>query len=744
MSEPHSFFVTAPLGLELLLADELRALGAGDARERKAGVAFTGSLEAAYRACLWSRLGNRVLLKLAEFPASTPEDLYAGIHDIDWAVYMVPDATLAVDFASQRSAIRHTQYGAQKVKDAIVDQFRELCGVRPSVRLDSPDIRVNVYLEKDVASVSLDLSGESLHKRGYRLEGGAAPLKENLAAAILLRAGWPAIARSGGELLDPMCGSGTLLIEAAWIAADIAPGLQREHFGFLNWKGHDSDLWGSLLAEARARRDAGLALPCNIGGHDLDRHAIHAALGNIERAGLRGRVYVERKPLSEARPRLSTGLLAVNPPYGERLGDQQTLIPLYTELGEILKSRFSGWHASVFTGNPELAFRLGIRATKFYRLFNGALECRLFNFEVEPERYFTPHEDESGLSEEARQLKQLTRRAQTMAQRGLIGPGGEMFGNRLRKNLKTLGRWARQNGVSCYRLYDADLPEYAVAVDVYQGDKTWVTIQEYEAPTSVAADKAESRLVEVLAVVPATLEIPPEQVYLKVRRKQKGTAQYEKQAGLGRFHRVEEGGCAFWVNFEDYLDTGLFLDHRPTRLMVGKMAHGKRFLNLFAYTGAATVHAAVGGAGASTTVDMSNTYLEWAKRNLELNGVSGKQHELIQADCLGWLEAEAAKRTRRYDLIFLDPPTFSNSKRMSGAFDVQRDHVALIEQAASLLAPGGVLIFSTNFRKFKLDRTALSGLSVEDVSRQTIPKDFERNPRIHQCYMIRGRDEAQS
>lgn len=739
MSVTYSFFATAPLGLELLLVEELRALGAGDARERKSGVAFTGTLETAYRACLWSRLSNRVLLKLVEFPAASPEALYAGIQAVDWAKHMAPEATLAVDFASQRSQVRHTQYGAQKVKDAIVDQFREQCGVRPSVRLDSPDIRVNVYLEQDIANVSLDLSGESLHRRGYRLEGGAAPLKENLAAAILLRAGWPEIALAGGELLDPMCGSGTLLIEAAWMAADVAPGLQRDHFGFLSWKGHDAALWSELLEDAKARREAGLTRSFTIGGHDSDRRAIHAALGNIERAGLRGRVHVERKDMAEAKPRLPQGLLVVNPPYGERLGEQKTLIPLYTGLGEVLRNRFAGWRASIFTGNPELAFRLGIRATKFYRLFNGALECRLFNFDVEPERYFTPHEDESGLSDEARKLKQLMRRAHTMAQKNLIGPGGEMFGNRLRKNLKMLGRWARQNAVSCYRLYDADLPEYAVAVDVYQGEKTWVTVQEYEAPASVAADKAESRLVEALAVLPSILEIPQEQLYLKVRRKQKGVAQYEKQAEIGRFQRVEEGGCQLWVNFEDYLDTGLFLDHRPTRLMIGKMARDKCFLNLFAYTGVATVHAVVGGARASTTVDMSNTYLEWARRNLELNGVAGKQHELIQADCLAWLEAEAAKGARRYDLIFLDPPTFSNSKRMADAFDIQRDHVDLIRNAVALLAQDGLLIFSTNFRKFRLNREALSGLVLEDISRETIPKDFERNARIHYCYIIRAK-----
>ena len=732
----HNFFATSPLGLELLLADELRGLGAEDVKDGRAGVSFSAELETAYRVCLWSRLANRILLKLGNFQAESPEQLYEGISDIDWAIMMLPDASLAVDFASSRSRITHTQYGAQKVKDAIVDQFRELCGIRPSVRLDRPDIRVNVYLDKDIASVSLDLSGESLHKRGYRLEGGIAPLKENLAAAVLLRAGWPQIAKAGGELVDPMCGSGTLLVEAAWMAADIAPGLMRDYYGFQGWKHHRPDIWEGLLQDAQNRREIGLASLPTITGYDLDRWAVHAAIDNIDRAGLQGLIRVEKQEAKYARPHSPNGLLVVNPPYGERLGDEESLVGLYTELGGLLRQHFPGWKASVLTGNPEMAFKLGIRARKFYKLYNGAIECKLFNFEIDPERYFTPHEDESGLSEETRKAKQLMRHAQKLAKKEETGPGAEMFANRLRKNLKNLGKWARQQGISCYRLYDADLPEYAVAVDVYQSDQTWLHVQEYEAPSTIDPVKAEHRLTEALSVMPQVLEIPPERLILKIRRKQKGTAQYEKLADAARFHQVEEGGCRFWVNFEDYLDTGLFLDHRPTRLMIQSMAKDKHFLNLFAYTGTATVHAALGGASSTTSIDMSNTYMDWARQNLELNGIKGYHHELIQADCLAWLDAQLDKRGNLYDLIFLDPPTFSNSKRMDSAFDIQRDHVDMLHKTARLLTPNGQLIFSTNFRKFKLDGDALQGLAVEDISSKTIPKDFERNLRIHYCWII--------
>jgi len=738
LSTSYGIFATSPLGLELLLADELRGLGLAEVVAARAGAAFQGDLLSAYRACLWSRLANRVLLRLARFPASTPEELYTGVRCIDWSEHMRADASLAVDFSASRSKITHTQFGAQKVKDAIVDQLREAFGVRPTVRLERPDLRINVYLDKDSAALSLDLSGESLHKRGYRLEGGGAPLKENLAAAILLRAGWPEIAKAGGGLIDPMCGSGTLPIEAAWMAGDVAPGLLREHFGFLGWKKHDSEAWRRLVEEAKARREAGLkSLNVTIAGYDIDRRAVHAALGNIERAGLRGIVHTERKAVTEIRPAGPAGLVVANPPYGERLGDVKTLGALYCELGQTLKTHFLGWKASVFTGNPDLAFKLGIRASRFYKLYNGAIECKLFNFVIDPARFFVPHEDESGLSDERRKANQFLRRARALAKGNAASPGAEMFANRLRKNLKNLGRWARQNDVACYRLYDADLPEYAVAVDVYQGDQTWLHVQEYEAPASIDREKAETRLIEALSVMPAILEIPFEQIFLKIRRKQKGSAQYEKQGEAGRFHQVTEGGCRLWVNFEDYLDTGLFLDHRPTRSMIQRLAGGKRFLNLFAYTGAASVHAAVGGASSTTTVDMSTTYLEWVRRNLELNGIRGSRHELIQADCLAWLDQEASGSQRRYDLIFLDPPTFSNSKRMKGPFDIQRDHVGLLRKAASLLAADGLLIFSTNFRRFKLDAESLTGLVAEDITASTIPEDFARNPRIHYCWTIR-------
>lgn len=715
------FFATTPRNMESLLVDELGGLGCVNVTETRAGAAFTASLEMAYRACLWSRVANTVLLELGRFTADTAGALYAAVRAIDWHAHFDPGQTFAVDFHSARSVIRHSHFGALKVKDAVVDQFRERTGRRPSIDTDRPQIRINVYVLGEEATVSLDLAGESLHRRGYRQQGVAAPLKENLAAAILLRSGWPEVAAAGGSLVDPMCGSGTLPVEAALIAADIAPGLRRDHWGFLAWKHHDPAAWRTLVAEAEERAARGLARMPDIRGYDHDAAAVRVALANAARAGLQGRLHVERRALGDCAPVAASrpGLVVVNPPYGERLGADVDLPALYRSLGQVLKERFDGWRAAVFTANPELGKSLGLRARRMHSLYNGALECKLLHFEVNPEWYLSERRFPHPLPPAER------------------GEGSAAFANRLKKNSRQLERWRRREEVHCYRLYDADLPEYAVALDVYEGERRWVHVQEYEAPPTVEARKARRRLREALGVILDVLEIPEEQLFFKVRRQQKGRAQYGKLGETRAFHEVREGACRFLVNFEDYLDTGLFLDHRITRRRLAELAEARHFLNLFAYTGTATVCAARGGALSTTTVDMSNTYLDWARRNMALNGFDGPAHAFVRTDCLEWLSNGGDRR--RYGLIFLDPPSFSASKRMAGSLDVQRDHVALIRAAARLLEPGGVLVFSNNLRRFRLDREALADLDVEDITRATLPPDFARNPRIHHCWEIRPR-----
>ena len=716
-----TFFVSTARGLADLLADELRALGVESVRPAAAGVAFRGPLEQAYRACLWSRTASRVLLTLGHLDGGSPDALYQSLLALPWEEHLSPDGTLAVDVDGASEVFRHTRFAAQRVKDGVVDRLRSVHGRRPSVRFEHPDLRLRLHLDGAAATLSLDLSGEPLHRRGYRLDGVEAPLRENLAAGILLRAGWPAIAAAGGALLDPMCGSGTLPIEAALIAGDRAPGLRREHWGFTGWLGHRPAMWRRLLDEAEQRAAAGSHRLPPILGFDQDRRAVQAARANAERAGVDERLRFETRTLEElSAPRDTTpGLVLVNPPYGHRLGEPAALPSLYRLLGERLRTTFADWQAAVFTADATLAAALSLRPRRTHVLWNGPIECRLLRFAPAappgPSRETTPR---APLPEPS--------------------PGASMLANRLRKNLAALGRWARRTGVTCYRIYDQDLPEYAAAVDLYSGARVALHVQEYAAPASVDPRAATVHLRELLDALARVTGVAPGEIHLKVRQRQRGRAQYTRLGAQGRAMEVREGECRFLVNLTDYLDTGLFLDHRETRRVIAELASGARFLNLFAYTGTATVCAARGGASASDSVDLSRTYLEWARRNLDLNGVTGPEHQLIQADGIGWLEEQAAARQREpgYGLIFLDPPTFSNSKRMAQVLDVQRDHVRLIRLAAALLAPAGTLLFSTNRHGFRLDREALADLDPQDLTRRTIPRDFERRPQVHQCWRL--------
>ena len=707
---------TAPVGAASVLAEELAQFGAEDIRERSHDVKFQGTLEVGYRACLWSRTATRVLLSLGSIDATSSKSVYEGVKRIDWREHLAPGATLACDCSGGNESIRHTIYGSQLLKDAVCDNLRDSTGERPNIKPERPDVLLHLHVEGPTALVSLDFSGESLHRRGYRTEGGRAPLKENVAAAVLLRAGWPQIAAAGGTLLDPMCGSGTFLTEGALIAADAAPALDREYFGFLKWHGHDAPLWARLRAEALARRAARVVRRCILGS-DIDSEAVRMAIANAIQAGVADWLHVEKRALSDVpRPKDGTGLIVANPPYGERIGAESGLPELYSQLGAVLRDRFQGWHAAILTGNPPLARNLGIYAKRTHRVFNGTIECRLLRFDL----------NEASAQRPAEEV-----RADWSSR-----PGAQMFANRLRKNLQRLDPWAAREHIDCFRVYDADMPEYAFAIDLYGRDSRHVYVQEYAPPKSVNQESARERRREALAVLPEVLSVPLAQVHTRVRKPQKGADQYEKRDSAAERHAVQEGGLKFWVNFRDYLDTGLFLDHRIVRGMLRAWAKDADFLNLFCYTGSATVYAAAGGARSTTGVDLSNTYLDWAHENLLLNGFRGDNHELYREDCLAWLE-EQEPRGARFDLIFLDPPTFSNSKRMEGVLDVQRDHVGMIRRSLKLLRPAGRLVFSTNYTRFKLDGEALADLAIEDISAATVPKDFERHARIHKCFVVR-------
>lgn len=698
----HTYFASCPRGLEEPLAGELVALGADNVQAGRAGVSFSGGLEIGYLACFWCRSASRVLLQLGQAPAATPEALYAGVQSIAWNDHFRVDQTFSVSFNSVRSQITHTNFGALKSKDAIVDQFRSAFGRRPNVSRDNPAIRIDVHIEDDLATVGLDLSGTSLHRRTGQRVSGAAPMKENLAAGLLLMSGWPDRAREGAPFVDFMCGAGTLPVEAALMACDTAPGLLRNTFGFEHWKGHDRTLLRKVRREAALRDRRADPPDVAIVGWDNSQRAIEGASANVRLAGLEKAVSLGRRELALAVPQgASPGLVILNPPYGERLGAGKDLKLLYRRIGMTLKSRFTEWTAHLLTGNLELAKEVGLRASRRAVVYNGPLECRLLEYRILPEK-----ESQAPVSD-----------------------GRQMFSNRLAKNLRKLKGWLRNEGASCYRVYDKDLPEYAVSIDRYED---WLYIREDERPDTIDPLKGEARLHEAAAAAAELLSVAPADVYVRQRGRQRGTSQYDKVAEEGRFREVSEGGLTFLVNPADYLDTGLFLDHRITRRMIREMAGGKDFLNLFSYTGSATVYAAGGGAASTTTVDMSATYLDWARENMLLNGFEGGRHEYVRSDVLQWVD----RQTRRFDLIFLDPPTFSTSKSMKRTLEVQRDHVWLLTAAGRLLKPGGVILFSNNFRRFKMSRDELPQFSIEDITQRTIPPDFSRDRRVHNCWLI--------
>ena len=712
----NRFFASCAKGLEYLLADELTALGATKATAALAGANVEGDPEVAYRAVLWSRLASRVIWPLVEFECPDEQALYDGVAALDWAGHLDPSGTLAVDAHVSGDAITHERFAALRVKDAVVDRLRDRFGVRPSVDTEAPDLRLNLLVRKGRATLSVDLGGGSLHKRGWRAMQNEAPLKETLAAAMLLRGHWPKAYADGGGLLDPMCGSGTLLIEGALMAADVAPGLARNAASAPSrWKAFDAALWQRLVDEAREREHIGRAnLSRVFHGSDADPHAIRAATANADAAGVADAIEFKVLPvrLLEAPPEAS-GLAICNPPYDQRLAADEGL---YRELGDALQRATPDWRVTILAGDEHLARATGLRASKRYAFFNGALECLLL------------------VCDRARAATHESRPAMPLSE------GATMIANRLRKNLRKFKSWRQREGVDCFRAYDADLPEYAAAIDVYTEDaeqgaspRTFLHVQEYQAPSTIPEADARRRFGEIVRAASEVFELPRERIAIKTRARGKGGSKYGAMDQRGEYIVVREGAARLRVNLFDYLDTGLFLDHRPLRARIAVEARGKRFLNLFAHTGAASVQAAVGGAAQTTSVDLSATYLQWAADNLALNGRTGSAHRLVQADAIAWLEAER----EQYDLIFCDPPTFSNSARAED-FDVQREHVRLLRAALARLVPDGVLYFSNNFRRFHLDEQALSGIAqVRDISARTIPPDFERNHRIHRCWELR-------
>ena len=717
-------FVRGPRHEEDLLATELTACGGTGLRIRPGGVQLQADLTLAYRICYRSRLASRVLWPLAAFPAADADALYAGVAALPWPELLAPEATFAVGFDGGSKALRHSGFARQRVKDAVVDVLRTARGQRPDVDVEHPDMRLQAVLHRDRVTLYIDLAGEALHRRGWRRSGGDAPLKENLAAALLLRAGWRA--GSTGWLMDPLCGSGTLLVEGALIAADIPPGVLRPRFGFEAWSGHDPERFEAVVAEPFGASDTRLQL----WGRDQDPEQIERTREHLINAGADSRFSAD---IDLAVGRIETldklpapfGLIASNPPYGRRLEHGDAL----PALGRALRRHAAGAPLALLVAQPtgsrvedptELVRALDLPRLERHECRNGPLTAWMLTGEVEAAS-LTGTPDEAGDSD-------------TLPPAAL--EHAAMFANRVRKNSQRIGRWARRADTDAFRLYDRDLPEYALVVDRY-GDA--LCVQEMAAPASIDPVLAARRRDAALRLLPEAAGVEPEKVYFRVRRRQRPETQYPVQDRRLARVVVTEGRARFSVNLSDYLDTGLYLDARGVRRQVFehfRARPGGRFLNLFAYTCTATVQAALGGAAGSVSVDLSATYLDWAGDNFARNGLDDRRHRRVRADGLAWLEGPG-RTEPPFSMILLDPPTFSNSARTPADLDVVRDHPRLLDAAFALLEPEGTLLFVTHARRFRLAWTPPTGAVLEEVTRKTLDEDCSRGRPAHRAWAIR-------
>jgi 23S rRNA (guanine2445-N2)-methyltransferase / 23S rRNA (guanine2069-N7)-methyltransferase len=774
----YEFFATCAKGAEKVLAQELSRLAAPRARQLRirplsSGVAFFATQSDVYRALLHLFCASRVLLILGRGEAANADGLYAFARSLPWEEHIPSAGTIAVDARGTNDYLRDTRFVAQRVKDAVCDRLLELCGERPSVEKNRPDVRLNVTLRGSRVTVALDLAGEPLHRRGYRMPSAAitAPLRETLAATMLMAGDWGCQDgnreyREGNRgcqegdsryLLDPLCGSGTIAIEAALMASGRAPGLLRDYWGFEGWLGHDPALWASLLDAADERAEAAseifLAKGSLIFASDVDPIAVNVARESARRAGVADCIHFETIDVADLRlsqqQRAMRGLLTTNPPYGERLSSRSQLPILYAALAELRASAPQNLDAVIITPDDRVDAYLNAAPTLRVDTFNGPLETAIrvwrLCWENEEEARDKPHPN-SNSNPNPIAHKSPSSDENEDEPRSEDHASNTQFVNRLRKMATHRKKWARHADVSCYRVYDADLPDYAVAIDLYQGAEStadrgrqWLHIAEYAPPSHIDEHKAARRLATALRASREILNVPTGNVYLKQRLHSKGGEQYVgDEAARPTPHLIMEDNLIFEVEFERHLDTGLFLDHRTTRALLRKHAKGLDCLNLFAYTGAASVYMAAGGARGVTTIDLSRTYLDWAQRNMRHNHFVGGQYRFEQADATLWAQAHRHD-AEKYGLIFVDPPTFSNSAQMgSRTWDVQRDHAEMLIALSRMLTANGLIIFSCNLRGFAPD-VALLGkakVAIKDITTQTIPPDFERNPKIHHCYQI--------
>ncbi|MBK5200084.1 MAG: bifunctional 23S rRNA (guanine(2069)-N(7))-methyltransferase RlmK/23S rRNA (guanine(2445)-N(2))-methyltransferase RlmL, partial [Spirochaetaceae bacterium] len=725
------FFATCATNQQDILEKEIKALGVEEAIVSAGGVEFEGTLEQAYNFCLYTRVSSKLMLNLFEDDdIQNADELYDSAVQIPWEEYLTPETTFSISqTVISCSWLKNGHFAAVRLKDAIVDRIREkFDGERPNVDKDNADVSFHIHVKGNQISYLVDFSGKTLHKRGYRKSFIDAAMRETLAATVLKRSEFRRVLESEEELeviptlLDPFCGSGTILIEAALWISKVAPGLiDVDRFSFYRLPLHDEAVWKKVLDAAILEEEKGIEKEYKFYGWDIDPKSIEVAKKNAQAAGVLDKIQFEVKDFTKITQEdvpSSTGYIVTDPPYGIRLADNQIDL-LYQSIGKQLNSFFGGWNVSIICGEQELLSFINMKPNRTNSVNNGGIDCQIAHYYV--------------FSDEERE--EMTRKAIDKKAERLATPlsdGAQMAYNRLVKNLEALKPIMEKEGVTNYRIYDADMPEYSAAIDIYGNQ--FINLQEYAAPSSIPEEDAQRRLEELIFATERATGIDIDNIFVKSRTPQKGANQYNKIANKNRFYIMKENGSKYLVNFQDYLDTGVFLDHRPVRKLISEMSEGKRFLNLFCYTGTATIQAAKGGALSTVSVDSSATYLDWAESNMELNAYKGMNHFYYKEDCMSFLYNTHDK----YDLIFCDPPTFSNSKGRD-SFDVDSDHKRLIHLCMRHLDENGVLIFSNNYRKFKLDEYIYQDYDVKNISLDTIGEDFKRDLKIHQCYLITER-----
>lgn len=683
-----------PKGCEEVLATELKQLGVTVAEVKPTVVEARASLQEGYRMALWSRVASRVVLPLVCWDGPEPQALYDAVRAVSWPAHFNASDTFSIGYSQAPASEAAAHFFVQRAKDAVVDRFRDEQAQRPNVDKKDPALRFHLHIGQGRHEFGLDFSGGGQHRRGYRRGAGSAPLKENLAAAILYLADWPGAAEEGRPLLDPTCGSGTFLIEAALMASHCAPGLLRRQFGFEHWRLHDESLFELELDDARTKRRR--SIKSKIFGFDASEQALSNARANGEAAGVAHLLSLRQGQLSDAHKPAESGVVVCNPPYGHRLGDEETLFLFYQQLGDTLKRAFGGWTAFVFAAHSAHLKHLGLKPASRHVLYNGAIECRLLEIPIRAA-------ETQGSSPSWRKPS----------------PAAQMFVNRIKKNRRKWERWAKRQGVDCYRLYDGDIPEYNVAVERF-AHKALVHV--YTRESDAGSETARARVQDVLLTLPSALGTSVDDVIIKTRHRHEEGDQYLRLDERGEEFLVQEGKLRFIVNLHDRIDTGLFLDHRKVRAQALLLGDQKRMLNLFAYTCSVSVAGAVGGAH-TTSVDLSNTYLDWGRRNFKENDVDPERHRFVRDDAMRWL----SRCRDRYDWVFINPPTFSRSKKTKGAFNIHQHHAELVERAMRTLRPGGELLFSTHARSFRLDRKLLTTFDVTESTKPLVPSDFQRS-----------------